>query len=220
MRGFDRTILLVGKCSVWFMVFVMNLTGWFFPIFTPELSIKIYQEIFPQYIGQIEVLKSTPIVNYAHRILGGLLFFFGALQFESSVRQRLPIFHRISGYLYIGLGYCISFTAAYIAVVTPFAGFPESVGVVSVSLIYAFCISAALKNALVKKYTLHREWMIRGYAIASFIYVMRIFSNIFNHFGVHASGAEIFLAASNLALLFNFIVAEWWINRTRIVHAH
>lgn len=215
MHDINKAIAIFGKCNIWFMVLVMNLTGWIFPIFLPELSIRIYQQIFPPYLNQIEVLKDNLVIDLGHRILGGLLFLLGAIQFESKIRKQAPKIHRMSGYLYIGLGYCISFTASYMAIFTPYSGFPESVLVIAISLIYASCITFALKSALIKKYSLHREWMIRGYAIASFIYVMRIFSNIFYHFGVTASGPEIFLASSILAFGFNYIIAEWWISRTR-----
>ena len=184
-------------------------------VISKQVCVKIYQVFFPPYVNQIEVLKANLLIDIGHRFLGGLLLFLGAIQFESKIRIHAPKFPRISGYLYIGLAYCISFTAAYIAIFTPYGGFPESVGVVSISFIYAACITFSLKNALIKKYSLHREWMIRGYAIASFIYVMRIFSNVFYHLGATASGPEIFLASSNIAFVINYIIAEWWITRTR-----
>ena len=215
MRDFNDTLSTFGKYNIWFMVLVMNLTGWVLPLFFPKLNIKIYQNIFPPYVHQIDVLKENLFIDTAHRVLGGLLFTLGAIQFESKIRVYAPKIHRISGYLYICLGYCISFTAAYMAIFTPYSGFPESALVVAISIIYAFCITLALKNVLNKKYSLHREWMIRGYAIASFIYVMRIFSNIFYHMGVAATGPEIFLTSSILAFGLNYIIAEWWLSRTR-----
>ena len=59
--------------------------------------------------------------------------------------------------------------------------------------------------------------MIRGYAVASFIYIMRIFSNLFYYFGANATGPEIFIASSTLAFGLNCFAAEWWINRIKFI---
>lgn len=211
----NETIAKLGKANVWVMVFIMNITGWFFPIFFPSISIRIYQELFPPYVEQIANLNQHIFVDYGHRILGGILFLLGAFQFESTIRKSAPKTHRFSGYLYILLGFFISLSAAYMAIAVPFSGFTESVLVVAISFVYVAYLSLALKSALFKKFASHREWMIRGYAVASFIYVMRIFSSVFYHVGVHATGPEIFIASSTLAFGLNCFVAEWWINRTK-----
>jgi hypothetical protein len=60
--------------------------------------------------------------------------------------------------------------------------------------------------------------MIRGYAIASFVYVQRIFSIIFYHLGIVGSGPDIFILSGILGVGLNWAIANWWINRTRVVN--
>jgi hypothetical protein len=211
----NQAIAKLGKANIWFMVFVMNATGWFLPIFFPDVSVMIYQKLFPPYVPQIEKLSHHLFVDYGHRILGGILFLFGALQFEKTFRKNYAKWHRFIGYSYITIGFFIAFSASYLAIFVPFSGFSETVLVSVISLVYVVYLYRALQAALVRNYISHREWMIRGFAVASFIYVMRIFSNIFYYSHVNASGAEIFITSSTLAFGVNCFIAEWWINRTR-----
>ena len=153
----NETIAKLGKANVWIMVFIMNITGWVFPIFFPSISIKIYQELFPPYVAQIANLNQHAFVDYGHRILGGILYLLGALQFESRIRKSAPKIHKLSGYIYIILGFFISLSAAYMAIAIPFSGFTESVLVVTISFVYAAYLFLALKRAFSGNFSSHSD---------------------------------------------------------------
>ena len=88
----NETIAKLGKANVWIMVFIMNITGWVFPIFFPSISIKIYQELFPPYVAQIANLNQHAFVDYGHRILGEFCIYLVLCSLNQEFENRLQKF--------------------------------------------------------------------------------------------------------------------------------
>jgi len=198
----------------------MNLTGWVIPFFWPDFGIFLYQQVFPPFVGHVDVLHLDPLADRAHRFLGGLLFLAGALQFEPSMRQCWPQVHRRLGQSYMLLGMSTVASAIWLGVELPFAAFPETAITTAAALAYGFLLCLAWQAARQRRIAAHREWMIRAHALVSFIATMRVFTGVFFHAGAHATGQEMFLTSGVFAIAVNLTLAEWWIHTSRSLPPH
>ncbi len=117
-----------------------------------------------------------PWLTALHVIPGVLFLILGPFQFVSSVRERWPRWHRISGRVFVACALTIGVTAIAINVVfPPFGGIFKSLAVFTFGGAQIVCILIALFAILRKNVARHRSWMIRGFAIGLSVSTMRIF---------------------------------------------
>jgi hypothetical protein len=107
-----------------------------------------------------------------HALAGVTTLALGPLQFSSSLRRKHPRIHRLSGRLYLG-GIAV---AAPIAVYLGFThGRPSMVLPTLIqSILWVVTGSAALLAARNRNFELHRQWVIRSYAITLIFVVTRV----------------------------------------------
>ena len=95
-----------------------------------------------------------------------------------------------------------------------FGSFTATVAIVFFGSLFLFSILRAYVLIRRRQVALHREWMIRGFALGPGISTFRVFQGIF----MGLAGAS-FLEAWDTVVWFGFalnlVVAETWINRTR-----
>jgi predicted membrane protein DUF2306 len=107
-----------------------------------------------------------------HASAGAMALVLGPLQFSSTLRRRRPAAHRLIGRLYLG-GIAV---AAPIAV---FLGFTHAIPSMALptlvqSILWVVTGSAALLAARNRNFELHRQWVIRSYAITFIFIVTRV----------------------------------------------
>lgn len=160
-------------------------------------------------------LDRHPVLTLIHIIPGGVFMILGPLQFLPRIRARYPRFHRRSGRIFIAAGYIIGITA----LVMPFAmtligGVNEAAGILIFALYFLTALTRAWWHIQHRRLTLHREWMIRAFAVGLAVATIRpivVLFFIFSRLSPHV----FFGTAFWIGFVLHAIVAEVWINSTR-----
>jgi hypothetical protein len=118
-----------------------------------------------------------PYQTLAHTVAGMVFAVLGPLQFMSPVRTHLPLVHRISGRVFLPFGIMSGIAALVMGLSFPVWGFGFNQAIVSawsVFMIFAFINAFLLVRN--RKFLLHREWMMRGFATGLAVSVFRAIS--------------------------------------------
>ncbi len=116
-----------------------------------------------------------PYQTLAHTVAGIVFSVLGPLQFMSPVRSRFPLLHRISGRIFLPFGILSGVAALIIGLSFPVWGFTYNQAITSawaVFMIFAFVNAFLLIRK--RKFLLHREWMMRGFATGLAVAVFRL----------------------------------------------
>jgi uncharacterized membrane protein len=149
-------------------------------------------------------------------IIPGLVFLtLGPLQFIRRIRQR-----RIE--LQLGLGRVLATVAAISGLsalilnfrLPAFGGIGTQSATVLFGTIFLFSLGKAIRHIRRKEVSLHREWMIRTFALALGVASIRVFLGVLMALS-HYSFEQVFGTSFWLGFSVNLVVAEVWINYTR-----
>lgn len=157
-----------------------------------------------------------PWTTLAHVIPGFLFMVLGPVQFISSARKRFPALHRWSGYVYLICALVVGVGAGVMGFALPIWGWTVNQWVSLVtSALMLFFLYRAFMLIRRRDVRLHREYMIRGFAVGLSISTLRLFLE----WG-QAGGLD-FTMAWNIATVSSMPVtlalAESWIRLTRPV---
>ncbi len=138
------------------------------------LMVKICLAYFPWQIDQNFLLLKQDVVNTqpwqgafkVHVIASSLVLIAGFTQFFSTIRTRFPKIHRFSGWLYITTIFILALPSGFILALSAAGGFPTQLSFVLLCLLWGVSTFLALYNALKKRWFLHRDWMIRSFALS------------------------------------------------------
>jgi uncharacterized membrane protein len=156
-----------------------------------------------------------PWVALLHILPGMLFLLLAPFQFIPRVRQRHIRLHRCLGWLLVP---CAAISGLY-ALVAAFR-FPAFGGVITQAattffgVIYLVSLAKAIYHIRRKEVQLHREWMIRLFAVALGVATIRLFIGLSLALS-DLSFEEVFGASFWLGLGVNLLVAEGWIQYTR-----
>ncbi len=131
-------------------------------------------------------------------------------------RNRHWKLHRLLGKVFIITGVISAVTAlVFVAVLPVFGSFSSSVAVTFGSVLFLFSIGRAYVLIRRRQVKLHREWMIRSYALGLGIASFRLLLPILMLPPMSASFVEAWDTVTWLGFSLNLLVAECWINLTR-----
>ena len=108
-----------------------------------------------------------PVIG--HILSAGLFSILGALQFSSTLRQRNPAWHRVSGRIVAASGMFVALSGLWLTVMSPIP--PELQGGllygvrVLVSVAMLLSIHRAMAAIARRDIATHRAWMIRAFAL-------------------------------------------------------
>lgn len=156
-----------------------------------------------------------PWVALLHMIPGLLFLTLAPLQFVERIRLRRIGLHRGLGRV---LATCAAISGVFAVVVNfrlpAFGGISTQAATVFFGAVFLFSLAKAIRHIRRKEVGLHREWMIRTFALAMGVASIRVFIGLFtalSDLGVE----EVFGASFWLGFSVNLLVAEVWINHTR-----
>jgi uncharacterized membrane protein len=115
-----------------------------------------------------------PIIVSLHVILGAFFLAFAPFQFITKIRKRWINYHRWIGRILLGLGLIIGTSAIFMAVIIPFSGVLESFVNGFFGVFFLFAMGKGFFYIRSHQIELHREWMIRTFAIGLAIATMRL----------------------------------------------
>jgi uncharacterized membrane protein len=156
-----------------------------------------------------------PGITLLH-ILPGLLFMIlGPLQFVKRIRKNHLNFHRWSGRVFVLAAYFVGLSALIMPfIVLPIGGLTEAAGSVFFSIFFLTALTKAVQEILRKRVNLHREWMLRMFAIGLAISTVRPIMGL--SFALFKLQPQDFLGTAFwIGFSLHAIAAEIWINCTR-----
>jgi uncharacterized membrane protein len=127
---------------------------------------RVFEFLAPDYGAvQLDVLASRPASELLHRVGGTILLVAGLLQFSAKLRRERPKLHRASGYVYVVLAVSAGASGIYLGVREPFAGIAETIPAVLFGGALIVTTVVALRLARQRRFEIHREWMVRSFAL-------------------------------------------------------
>jgi len=155
-----------------------------------------------------------PLITFLHMLPGALFMILGSLQFVKSIREKYPRFHRRSGWVFIVCGYMIGISAFIMSFLVPIGGVNEGAATVLFSVFFLIALTMALVSIMKRRIGLHREWMLRAFAIGLAVSTIRPIVGLFFAFSGLAP-QQFFGTAFWIGFTLHLVIAEGWINYTR-----
>ena len=157
-------------------------------------------------------------LTYVHITMGLVFVALVPLQFVSSLRNRKPQLHRMVGRVVLIAGVVAGATAFGMVLRTPVGGANEVAATTFFGSLFLFSLGKAFWFIRHRNVVLHREWMIRAVATALGIATTRPIMGAFfaTMMLTHLTPQQFFGTAFWLGFSINYVVAEAWLNHTRV----
>ena len=159
-----------------------------------------------------------PTVVFLHVVFGGVYLAFAGFQFVGRVRSRHLGYHRWAGRVLVSTGVVVGASGMFMGLVIPFNGWIERVYVGVFGTLFLVALVKGFVHIRAGRVALHREWMIRAFAVALAIATMRvIFIPALALVGDPTNAQITTLSASSFiaAFVLHALFAEAWIRLTR-----
>ncbi len=157
----------------------------------------------------------NPLSSYVHIVCGSLLMLIGPLQFLPRLRNRWLWLHRYSGRVFVVAGTVAGVSALALAVRLPaFGGLTTQAATLFFGPLFLVCLLKAFYHIRRREIALHREWMIRAFAIGLGVSTIRLYIPILVAFSGRTF-EQVFGPSFWLAFCTHAVAAEVWIRRTR-----
>jgi len=154
------------------------------------------------------------LLTLVHVVPGVLFMVLGPLQLSRTIRSKYLAFHRWSGRVFLVCCLIIATSALMMSFRMSIGGASETAATTFFALLFTFCLTKAFIHIRRREILLHREWMIRGFAIGLGVATVRPIVGAF-FAARRLAPHEFFGAAFWLGFTINLIAAEAWINYTR-----
>jgi len=162
---------------------------------------------------------------YVHAFAGGIALIIGPFQFLSRFRQRRPILHRWMGRIYLS-GILLGGLSAFLIAPGMISGLVGEVGLILLGVLWLWTGRNAYRNIRAGHKEIHREWMIRNYALTFAAVTLRLWLGMLIGTQIplletkyagdfDALFVEVYRVVMWLAWVPNLIVAETIIQRRR-----
>lgn len=206
-------IAVVIRRAVYLVPIVINGYAPAAPPANPRLAqLAALDDIFARY----------PILTLVHIIPGLLFMVLGPLQFSRSMRARHLQWHRWSGRVYLLSSVTIGVSALVMSLAMPaIGGAVQAAATTLFATLFLFALGKAYWHVMRREIALHREWMIRAFAIGLAVATIRPIIGLF--FATSPlSGLtpdRFFGIAFWAGFVVHLLAAELWIQRTRLQRA-
>ena len=170
-----------------------------------------------QFAALDDLFAHYPILTLIHIVPGILFMILGPLQFSSTIRARHLRWHRFSGRVFIVCGLVIGISALVMSFGMPaIGGANQAAATTLFGTIFLFALCKAFWHVRRHEIALHREWMIRAFAVGLAVATIRPIIGLFFATS-RLSGLtphEFFGIAFWIGFVLQLIAAEAWIQTT------
>lgn len=152
-----------------------------------------------------------------HIVPGGVFLILAPLQFSSWLRRRHLRIHRWSGRLLIGFGLVFALTGLYFGLLMPYGGFGEASAIAVFAVVFLLALSRGFVAIRKGQVALHREWMIRAFAIAVGVGSVRVVAGVLD-IALTPAGlrpTSLFALSLWMGWTISLATAEYWVRYTR-----
>jgi hypothetical protein len=171
-----------------------------------------------QFAALDDLFARYPALTLIHIIPGVLFMLLGPLQFSTTIRARHLQWHRWSGRIYLISSLIIGVSALVMSLAMPaIGGLTQAVATTLFALLFLFDLGIAYWHVRHRQITLHREWMIRAFAIGLAVATIRpIIGLFFATSRLSGLTPDMFFGiAFWIGFVLHLLAAEAWIRWTR-----
>ncbi|TLV01463.1 DUF2306 domain-containing protein [Dyadobacter luticola] len=165
-----------------------------------------------------DIFVGHPLLTLIH-ILPALLFvILGPVQFSQKIRRRHPRWHRLSGRVFVICSSIIGLTGLWMSFfMRAIGGFTQAAATALFSVFFLIALFQAFRHIRERNIALHREWMVRVYAIGLAVATIRLVNALLFATSpwTGLALADFFGTGFWIGFVGHLIGAEVWINCTR-----
>jgi uncharacterized membrane protein len=164
-----------------------------------------------------DLFAHYPILTLIHIVPGMLFMILGPLQFRAGIRARHLRWHRWSGRVFVACGLVIGITALVMSFGMPaIGGVNQAAATTLFGAFFLFALCKAFWHIRRREIALHREWMIRAFAIGLAVATIRPIVGVFFATSplTGLTPREFFGTAFWIGFVLHLIAAEAWIRAT------
>ena len=170
-----------------------------------------------QFAALDDLFAHYPILTLVHIVPGLLFMVLAPLQFSSTIRVRHTKWHRINGRIVFILGLVIGISALVMSFGMPaIGGVNQAAATTLFGSFFLFAMIKAFRHIRRREVELHREWMIRAFAVGLAVATIRPIIGMF--FAVSRftglTPHDFFGTAFWIGFTVQLIAAEAWIHAT------
>lgn len=173
-----------------------------------------------QFAALDDIFASYAVLTLIHIVPGMLFVLLAPIQFIASFRNRHIQWHRINGRIVFACGVVIGISALVMSFAMPaIGGVNQAAATTLFGAFFLFALCKALVHILRREIELHREWMIRAFAIGFAVATIRPIIGFFfatSRF-TGLTPHEFFGTAFWIGFVLHLIAAEAWIHHTQPV---
>jgi uncharacterized membrane protein len=164
-----------------------------------------------------DLFARYPILTLVHIVPGLLFMLLGPWQFSETIRARHLRWHRWNGRIFVCCGVVIGVSALVMSFAMPaIGGMNQAAATTLFGAFFLFALGKAVWHIRRKKVALHREWMIRAFAVGLAVATIRPIIGIFFATSriTGLSPHEFFGTAFWIGFTVQLMAAEAWIHWT------
>jgi len=172
---------------------------------------------FPEAAAMDTGFARHRVLTILHITPGLLFILLAPLQFVRRLRNRKPKLHRWIGRVVLVCGLIIGGSALVMSPQMAIGGPNETAATMLFAIAFLFSLIKAFLHIRRGRVALHREWMIRAFAVGFAVASVRPIVGVFFATSrlTHLTPHDFFGTAFWLGFTIQFMVAEIWINYTR-----
>jgi uncharacterized membrane protein len=167
-----------------------------------------------QFVALDAVFARHPVLTMIHVVPGLVFMILGPFQFSKSIRARHLQWHRWSGRIFVAVGFIIAISALVMSfTMQSIGGVNQAAATILFGAFFLFALSKAVWHISRREIILHRQWMIRAYAIGLAVATIRPIIGIFFATSplTGLTPYQFFGTAFWIGFVLHLIAAEAWI---------
>lgn len=118
--------------------------------------------------------QNNPGITLLHLVTGAAFLVLACLQFLRPIRVRWPAFHRWNGRAILAMVMLAAISGFFFTLTDPYGGLLEASAVLTFGSFFLYAAARGWIAIRRRQVAIHREWMIRMFAVALGIAVMRL----------------------------------------------
>ena len=170
-----------------------------------------------QFAALDDLFARYPILTLVHIVPGLLFMILGPLQFNPTIRARNLRWHRLSGRVFVVCGLVVGISALAMSFgMLAIGGVNQAAATTVFGTFFLFALCRAFWHIRRGEVALHREWMIRAFAIGLAVATIRPIIGMFFATSPFTglTPREFFGIAFWIGFVVHLIAAETWIHAT------
>jgi Predicted membrane protein (DUF2306) len=207
-RSMKKTVagiaLLVALA--FFSWLMLRITLGYWPIRSDAGFLRIKQ----QYLG----IRHWEISFWIHVFTSMLPLLAGFTQFSAWILQRHRKLHRTMGKVYVISVLFVTGPASLVMAFYANGGLTSRAAFVTLAVLWLVTTAVGWRKVISRDWKLHREWMIRSYALTLSAITLRAWKYLIV-LVFEPAPMDAYRIVAWLGFIPNIIFAEWWIRRTR-----